>query len=126
MGRPAARRDDPVKAKDKHIVVSPSRLAELRFRGRLRESLSPDVLVNGLPVATVESIALNIPPHVPPPGTSFAKPPTNRGRVVTGSPTVLVNGRFLARVDDQVETCNDPVDLKMGRIAAGSPDVEVG
>ena len=60
-----------------------------------------------------------------PPSTSFSKPPTNLGRVVTGSPTVLVNGRQLARVGDPVATCNDPADAPTSSITAGSPDVMV-
>jgi uncharacterized Zn-binding protein involved in type VI secretion len=127
MGQPAARQNDPVNAVDTHIVLAPSPTpATLPFAGRLLYSLSPDVLVNGLPAATVDSVAQNMPPHIPPPSTSFSKPPTNLGRVVTGSPTVLVNGKPLARVGDPVLTCNDPADLPAGTITAGSTDVFAG
>ena len=67
-----------------------------------------------------------MPPHIPPPPATFSKPPTNQGRVVIGSLTVLVNGKPLARVGDPVMTCNDPVDAPVGTIASGSPDVLVG
>lgn len=127
MGQPAARQNDPVTAMDTHTVLAPSPTpATLPFAGRLLYSLSPDVLVDGLPAATVDSVAQNMPPHVPPPSTSFSKPPTNLGRVVTGSTTVLVNGKPLARVGDKVMTCNDPVDLPVGSVTAGSPDVSAG
>jgi len=42
-----------------------------------------------------------------------------------GSPTVLVNGKPLARLGDQVATCNDPVDAPTSVISGGSPDVMV-
>ncbi len=64
-----------------------------------------------------------MPPHLARRRHSFSKPPTNQGRVVTGSPTVLVNGKPLARVGDPVLTCNDPADLPVGTISAGSTDV---
>jgi uncharacterized Zn-binding protein involved in type VI secretion len=132
MPQPAARQSDPVTGQDVHIVLTPSpggpvpTPTPLPFAGRLVAGLSTDVLVNGLPVAVAGSTAQNVPPHLPPPGTSFSRPPTNTGRVVTGSPTVLVNGKPLARVGDPVLTCNDPVDLPAGTIAGGSPDVLVG
>ncbi|MEE6258978.1 PAAR domain-containing protein [Plantactinospora sonchi] len=132
MAQPAARQDDPVTATDTHIMLVPSpggpvpTPMPLPFAGRLVSGLSPDVLVNGLPVAVAGSVAQNLPPHLPPPGTSFSRPPTNQGRVVTGSTVVLVNGKPLARVGDPVLTCNDPTDLPAGTITAGSTDVLVG
>lgn len=132
MGQPAARQNDPVTGTDTHIVLVPSpggpvpTPMPLPFSGRLVSGLSPDVLVNGLPVAVAGSEAQNLPPHLPPPGTSFSRPPTNQGRVATGSTLVLVNGKPLARVGDPVLTCNDPTDLPAGTIAAGSTDVLVG
>jgi len=67
-----------------------------------------------------------MPVHLAPPPATFSRPPTNLGRVVVGSPTVLVNGKPLARLGDQVATCNDPADLPVSAITAGSPDVLVG
>ncbi|MFC6016057.1 PAAR domain-containing protein [Plantactinospora solaniradicis] len=132
MAQPAARQNDPVTGTDLHILLVPSpggpvpTPTPLPFSGRLVSGLSPDVLINGLPAAVAGSMAQNLPPHLPPPGTSFSKPPTNQGRVVTGSVTVLVNGKPLARLGDPVLTCNDPADLPAGTIAAGSTDVLVG
>jgi uncharacterized Zn-binding protein involved in type VI secretion len=71
------------------------------------------------------SIAQNMPPHIAPPPSTFQKPPTNQGRVMMGSATVLVNGKPMARVGDQVATCNDPVDAPTSAISAGSQDVLV-
>jgi uncharacterized Zn-binding protein involved in type VI secretion len=132
MPQPAARQNDPVTGSDVHILLVPSpggpvpTPTPLPFSGTLVSGLSTDVLVNNLPAAVAGSTAQNMPPHLPPPGTSFSKPPTNQGRVVTGSPTVLVNGKQFARVGDPVLTCNDPADLPAGTITAGSTDVLVG
>jgi uncharacterized Zn-binding protein involved in type VI secretion len=97
------------------------------FAGMLSMNLAMTVLVNGLPAATVGSVAVNASPHLPtPPGTSFTSPPRNQGVVQAGSPTVLIGGRPAARVVDPVLTCNDPVDLPVGTITTGSPTVLVG
>lgn len=132
MPQPAARQGDPVTGTDTHIVLMPSpggpvpTPTPLPFAGQLASALSTDVFVNGLAAATVDSIAQNLPPHIPPPGGSFSKPPTNQGTVLLGSTTVLVNGKGMARVGDQVNTCNDPVDAPTSAITSGSPDVTVG
>ena len=128
MPQPAARQNDPVTGTDTHILLVPPGAVPtptpLPFVGQLMLSLSPDVLINGRPAAVQGSIAQNMPPHIPP--FPFSKPPTNQGTVVVGSPTVLVNGKPLARLGDPVATCNDPVDLPVCTITAGSPDVLVG
>ena len=84
------------------------------------------VLINGRPAAVQGSVAQNVPPHLAPPPATFSRPPTNQGSVLVGSPTVLVNGKPLARMGDQVATCNDPADLPVATITAGSTDVLVG
>ena len=131
MGQPAARQNDPVVATDTHILMVPSpggpvpTPTPLPFNGQLVGNLSPDVMINGLPAAVQGSIAQNMPPHVAPPPATFSKPPTNQGRVLIGSQTVLVNNKPLARMNDQVMTCNDPVDAPTSAITAGSRDVLV-
>jgi uncharacterized Zn-binding protein involved in type VI secretion len=131
MPQPAARQNDPVTGTDLHLllVASPTgpvpTPTPLPFTGLLSSGLSADVLVNGLPAAMVGSVAVNLPPHLPLPGSSFSKPPSNQGPVVTGSPSVLVNGKPMARLGDSVMTCNDPSDLPNGSIVGGSPDVMV-
>jgi uncharacterized Zn-binding protein involved in type VI secretion len=129
----AARQNDPVSGTDIHIVLVPSPGGPVPtplphpFSGMLVESLSADVLINGLPAAVAGSVARNLPPHLPtPPGTSFSKPPTNRGTVQLGSLTVQINGKQAARVGDPVLTCNDPVDAPTGTITGGSMDVDIG
>jgi len=130
---PAARRTDPVVATDIHIVNVPSPTGVVPtplphpFSGRLLTDVSTDVLINKLGAATVDSVAINQPPHLPtPPGTSFLRPPSNRGTVQIGSLTVRINGKAAARVGDPVRTCNDPTDLPVGSIVDGSRDVQIG
>jgi len=129
----AARQNDPVQGVDTHIVLVPSPGGPVptplphQFSGRLTDGLSTDVLINGLPAATVGSVARNLPPHLPtPPGTSFSKPPTNQGTVQVGSLQVLINGKQAARMGDQVMSCNDPVDAPTATITGGSQDVSIG
>ena len=134
MPQPAARQSDPVVGTDTHIVVVPAPpgppiLTPLPhpFSGTLTLSLSPDVLIDGLPAATVGSVAVNAPPHLPtPPGTAFANPPRNQGTVQTGSTTVFIDGKAAARTGDPVLTCNDPVDAPVSSITAGSTTVLIG
>ena len=132
MSQPAARQNDPVMGTDTHILMVPSpggpvpTPTPLPFSGQLMTGLSADVLINGLPAAVQGSVAQNMPPHIAPPPATFSKPPTNQGTVMAGSATVLVNGKPLARLGDQVATCNDPADLPVATIAAGSPDVLAG
>jgi uncharacterized Zn-binding protein involved in type VI secretion len=133
MSPGAARQNDPVQGVDNHLVLvpSPGGLTPTplphQFSGTLVEGLSSDVLVDGLPIATVGSVARNVPPHLPTsPGTAFSKPPSNQGMVQAGSAQVLVNGRQAARVGDPVRTCNEPVDAPTCSITSGSSDVIIG
>jgi uncharacterized Zn-binding protein involved in type VI secretion len=71
----------------------------------------------GLFAATVGSTAENIPPHIPEEGT-FEVPPTDQGEIITGSESVMINGRPAARNGDTAMTCNDPVDLPVGTVIA--------
>jgi uncharacterized Zn-binding protein involved in type VI secretion len=87
------------------------------FNGIIQGNLSPNVKIMGRPAATVGSIAMNTPPHIPQ-GGPFQLPPTNRGQVTLGSNRVLINGQPAARNGDTAMTCNDPVDLPVGKVVA--------
>lgn len=123
MGQPAAKQGDHVVATDIHIVMIPSPGGPVPtplphpFTGVLDGSLSGNVNVMGRPAATVGSTADNTPPHIPQ-GGPFQKPPSNRGQIVVGSPTVFINGKPAARNGDRALTCNDPVDLPVGTVVA--------
>lgn len=121
MTQLVAKRGDRVVAIDNHLVIPETGgapvVVQLPFEGVLDENLSPDVLAEHRHVALVDSVATQMPGHVVAPKT-FAKPPSNRARVVVGAPTVLANHRPIARAGDAAETCNDPADLPVGTIVA--------
>jgi uncharacterized Zn-binding protein involved in type VI secretion len=125
MGQPAAKKGDQISALDIHIVMVPSPGGPVPtpmphpFLGIINGNLSADVNIMGQPAAVVGSIADNTPQHIPtPPGTSFQKPPTNKGTIKIGSPTVNINGKMAARNGDMAETCNDPADSPGGQVIA--------
>ena len=125
MGQPAAKQGDQVVAVDTHIVMVPSPGGPVPtplphpFSGVLDGALSTSVKIGGAAAATADSTATNQPSHIPtPPGTSFQKPPSNKGTVVAGSATVKIQGKMAARAADSVKTCNDPADVPAGQIIA--------
>lgn len=123
MGQPAAKQGDTVVAVDIHILMVPSPGGPVPtpiphpFNGIIDASLSSNVMIMGMPAATQGSIADNLPPHIPQ-GSPFQKPPTNKGQIITGSPTVFINGKPAARNGDTALTCNDPADLPIGTVVA--------
>jgi uncharacterized Zn-binding protein involved in type VI secretion len=135
MAQPAARQTDKVAGSDTHVVLVPSppgqpvptSLPGHIFSGLITSGTSADVTIEGLAAAMVDSVAQNIPPHLPvPPGTSFVTPPSNRGKVSRGSSSVTINGKAAARQGDAVRTCNDPVDVDAATIAGGARSVMIG
>lgn len=123
MGQPAAKQGDKIMASDTHIIMVPSPGGPVPtptphpFNGMIDGNLSQNVKIMGRPAATVGSTATNLPPHIPQ-GGPFQKPPTNRGQIIAGSPTVLISGKGAARNGDKAMTCNDPVDLPVGTVVA--------
>lgn len=123
-GAPAAKQGDTVIAVDTHVYMIPAAAGApvptplpSPFNGILQLNLSVDVLIMGMPAATVGSRAVNTPPHIPQ-GGPFQKPPSNLGEIIMGSPTVLINGKPSARAGDKANTCNDPVDAPLGTVVA--------
>lgn len=121
---PAAKLGDTITATDTHIVLVPAAAGApvptptpMPFSGQINGSLSQNVMIEGKPAATVGSTATNIPPHIPI-GGSFANPPKNQGTIMMGSATVFINGKPAARSGDTAMTCNDPVDLPIGKVVA--------
>jgi uncharacterized Zn-binding protein involved in type VI secretion len=123
MGQPAAKQGDQVIATDIHIIMIPSPGGPVPtplphpFVGMLMQGLSTNVMIMGMPAATMDSIAINMPPHIPQ-GGPFQKPPSNQGKIMMGSPTVFINNKMAARAGDMVMTCNDPTDLPVGQVIA--------
>ena len=121
MGQPAAKQDDRITATDIHLIQPPGPVSPMPvphpFSGIIDGNLSSDVKIEGKPAATVDSTATNTPPHIPQGGT-FVNPPKNKGQIIMGSTTVLINGKMAARNGDPALTCNDPVDLPVGTVVA--------
>ena len=132
MGQPAAKQADRIVANDIHIVMVPSPGGPVPtptphpFNGIISGGLSTDVLIEGMPAATVGSTATNTPPHIPIGGPSFQVPPSNQGRIIIGSTNVLVNGKQAARAGDTAMTCNDPAELPVGKVVSTTTSVLIG
>ena len=123
MGQPAAKQGDQIVGVDTHIIMIPSPGGPVPtplphpFSGLIDGSLSNDVKIMGMPAATLNSTATNMPPHIPQ-GGPFQTPPSNRGQIIMGSATVLINGKGAARNGDTANTCNDPADMPVGTVVA--------
>jgi uncharacterized Zn-binding protein involved in type VI secretion len=123
MGQPAAKQGDQIVGVDTHIIMIPSPGGPVPtplphpFSGLIDGSLSNDVKIMGMPAATLNSTATNTPPHIPQ-GGPFQVPPSNRGQIIMGSATVLINGKGAARNGDTANTCNDPADMPVGTVVA--------
>jgi uncharacterized Zn-binding protein involved in type VI secretion len=123
MGKIAAKQGDKITATDTHILLVPSpggpvpTPTPMPFVGTIMSGVSTDVFIEGKPAATVDSVAMNMPPHIPAAGP-FQKPPTNQGKIMVGSTGVFINGKPAARQGDMAMTCNDPADLPIGQVVA--------
>ena len=125
MGMPAAKMGDKIVALDTHIVMVPAPPAPPvptplphPFNGIIDSGCSTNVMIEGKAAATVGSGATNTPSHIPSGGPSFQVPPTNKGTITIGSPTVMINGKPAARNGDTALTCNDPAPLPIGKVIA--------
>lgn len=126
--QPIAKMGDTITAVDTHIVMVPSPGGPVptptpghMFNGMINGGLSSNVMIGGMPVATVNSTAINQPPHIPIGGPSFQIPPSNQATIMMGSMTVLVNGQGVARNGDSARTCDDINPVPAGTvIAAGT------
>jgi uncharacterized Zn-binding protein involved in type VI secretion len=94
---PAAKQGDQVIGVDVHIVMVPSPGGPIPtplphpFVGMIDGGLSSSVNIMGMPAAIQGSTASNNPPHIAmPPGTTFQKPPANKGTIQMGSATVMI------------------------------------
>jgi uncharacterized Zn-binding protein involved in type VI secretion len=127
---PAAKMGDKVVGTDIHIINIPSPGGPIPtplphpFAGTITGGCSTNVLIGGMPAATLGSTATNAPPHIPQ-GGPFLNPPTNQGTVIKGSATVLINNKPAARTGDTVMTCNDPAPAPTSSIVAVST-VDIG
>jgi len=92
---PAAKQGDQVVGVDIHIIMIPTPGGPVPtplphpFSGMLDSALSSSVKIMGMPAATVNSMASNMPPHIPQ-GGPFQKPPMNKAKIILGSPNVFI------------------------------------
>jgi uncharacterized Zn-binding protein involved in type VI secretion len=127
----AAKEGDLVQALDTHIVLIPAgpdlvpTPEELPFNGPITSGCSTNVKIEGRPAAILGCGAVNEPPHIPV-GGEFENPPTNTGKVITGSATVLINDTPAVRAGDTAETCNDPGPLPVGTVIVPASTVQIG
>jgi len=116
----AAKKGDRVVGKDIHFTKIPSGYSYIivpmvyPYFGKIDQNTSSNVLINSKEAATVDSISVGDPNHTPY-GLGFAGSPDNRGVVVEGSSTVLINGKRAARNLDAVSTCDDIVPRPVNR-----------
>jgi uncharacterized Zn-binding protein involved in type VI secretion len=96
--------------------------APLPFSAPLLQELATSVFAGGKPMAVQGSWGVNTPPHV---GLHlsdpFAVPMQQRGSVVAGSATVLLEGKGAATSRSSVTCCQEP-----GQLAASATNVLVG
>lgn len=80
--------------------------APLPFSAPLLDGLEQTVTIGGKAVAVVGSAGYNTPPHVGLHATDpFMVPTTQKGVVLTGSPTVTAGGKPVATSQSQVAMC---------------------
>jgi uncharacterized Zn-binding protein involved in type VI secretion len=130
MGKPAAKQGDQVVATDIHIVMIPGTPPVPTplphpFNGIINGNLSANVKIMGMPAATLGSTADNTPPHIPQ-GGPFQNPPTNKGTIMMGSATVMINNKPAARMGDTAMTCNDPAPAPVGQVVVPMSTVMIG
>lgn len=81
------------------------------FSGEISSGCSGDVLINGMPAATVGSVTTE----------RDSCCGSSKGAVAAGSSTVFINGKPAARQGDALAPHSGS-----GKISAGSPDVFIG
>lgn len=128
MTKPAAKQGDGVTAEkpDIHIENVPGPGGPTptptphKFSGSLTSGFCSTVIIEHRPAAVVGTEATNDPPHVPKSGP-FVNPPEDRGVIVGGSSTVLMQHRQAVRSGDPVKTCDESGDpAPKGAVSATS------
>lgn len=112
MGQPAAVAGDKITATcSTHQIPNPATGAPqpappMPFSAPLIQNLATTVVIAGKPAAVAGSAGMNTPPHVGlHPADPFMVPPQQRGAVVAGSATVLIEGKPAARTGDSCTVC---------------------
>jgi uncharacterized Zn-binding protein involved in type VI secretion len=97
-----------------HLVPNPSSGAPqpappMPFSAPLLQGLAQTVTIGGKGPAVVGSQGMNTPPHVGlHPSDPFMAPPSQTAVVISGSPTVFVEGKPIATQQSQATCCGMP------------------
>jgi uncharacterized Zn-binding protein involved in type VI secretion len=129
MGEPAAVMNDRITGQCMiHQVPNPATgapqpsPAPLPFSAPLLQALATTVLAGGKPLAVQGSWGVNTPPHVGLHATDpFMTPTLQRGTVVAGSATVMLEGKPAAKSGSQATCCQEP-----GQLAGSAATVLLG
>jgi uncharacterized Zn-binding protein involved in type VI secretion len=90
-----------------HMIPSASGTAPagpLPFSAPLTDGCEATVTIGGKAVAVMGASGLNTPPH-PGLADAFTAPNTQKGLVMSGSPTVTAGGKAIATTSSQVTMC---------------------
>ncbi len=88
---------------------APAPSPPLPFSSPITLGTIPTVLIGGKPAAVMGSSGMNVPPHVGlHPTDPFFAPPMQIGRIVAGSPTVMIGNTPAASVSSSCTCCLVP------------------
>lgn len=115
MGAPAIVMNDRITGNCPiHLVPNPSSGAPqpgppMPFSAPIVLGVVPNVLIGGQPAVVMGCSGVNTPPHVGlHPSDPFLAPPAQIGRVVSGSPTVMIGGKPAATAASTFTCCSTP------------------
>jgi len=114
MGQPIVSGDQVQATCAIHMIPNPATGAPqpagpLPFSAPLTTGLAVQTTIGGKPAAVVGSGGVNTPPHVGlHPADPFMAPPTQQASIISGSLTVLIEGKPAATTDSQATACGIP------------------
>ena len=115
MGAPAIVMGDKITGQCAiHMIPNPATGAPqpsppLPFSAPLTMGLATKVMIGGKAAAVAGSSGLNTPPHVGlHPSDPYMAPPTEKGQIVMGSVTVLIEGKGAATAQSTCTCCATP------------------
>jgi uncharacterized Zn-binding protein involved in type VI secretion len=115
VGAPAIVMGDQITGQcPNHLIPNPATGAPqpsppLPFSAPLTMGLATKTMIGGKAAAVVGSSGLNTPPHVGlHPSDPYMAPPTEQGQVMSGSATVLIEGKPAATAQSSCTCCVVP------------------
>lgn len=112
MGAPAIVMGDKITGIcPNHLIPSASGTAPagpLPFSASITIGIVPSVLIGGKPAAVMGCQGVNVPPHAGIVDPPFAAPPAQLGKILSGSPMVLIGGTPAASATSSCTCCVVP------------------